>query len=222
MRVIRRIELVILFMLIVAAVMIGIRKYDLYSEDTQEKNDSFQRSQEFERYVSSYDTDGDGVDDQTDMLESARAYIETKPKYKSKYYSGGYPDDEYGVCTDVVAQAMLGTGFDLQKLIDEDIKENPQDYDIEKLDSNIDFRRVPNQNVYFKNHAISLTKDLSETEKWQGGDIVVFKKHIGIVSDRRGKDGVPYLIHHYKKGQKKYEENTLKRWGKVVGHYRLN
>jgi len=208
MRVIRRIELVILFMLIVAAVMIGIRKYDLYSEDTQEKNDSFQRSQEFERYVSSYDTDGDGVDDQTDMLESARAYIETKPKYKSKYYSGGYPDDEYGVCTDVVAQAMLGTGFDLQKLIDEDIKENPQDYDIEKLDSNIDFRRVPNQNVYFKNHAISLTKDLSETEKWQGGDIVVFKKHIGIVSDRRGKDGVPYLIHHHRKGQKKDEENT--------------
>lgn len=222
MRVIKRIELVILFILIVAAVIIGIRKYDLYSEDTQESNDSFQGSQEFERYVSSYDTDGDGVDDQTDMLESARAYIETKPKYKSKYYSRGYPDDEYGVCTDVVAQAMLGTGFDLQELIDEDIKENPQDYDIEKPDSNIDFRRVPNQNVYFKNHAISLTKDLSETEEWQGGDIVVFKKHIGIVSDRRGKDGVPYLIHHYKKGQKKYEENTLKRWGKVVGHYRLN
>lgn len=53
-------------------------------------------------YTSAVDQDGDGIDDQTDLLNSVRAYIETKPKYKSKYYSTGYPDDEYGVCTDVV------------------------------------------------------------------------------------------------------------------------
>lgn len=49
-----------------------------------------------------------GVDDQTDILNSTREYIATKPKYKSKYYNSGYSDDEYGVCTDVIAFALLG------------------------------------------------------------------------------------------------------------------
>ena len=57
-------------------------------------------------YLSQRDSDGDGIDDQTDILESARSYLATRPKYKSKYYAGGYPDDGYGVCTDVVIQAL--------------------------------------------------------------------------------------------------------------------
>ena len=40
-----------------------------------------------ETYKSEVDKDGDGVDDQTDMLTSVRKYIETKPVYKSKYYA---------------------------------------------------------------------------------------------------------------------------------------
>ena len=48
-----------------------------------------------ETYKSSIDKDNDGIDDQTDILENARKYIATKPIYKSKYYSNGYPDDEY-------------------------------------------------------------------------------------------------------------------------------
>ena len=50
--------------------------------------------------------DNDGIDDQTDILNNVREYIKTKPKYKSKYYGTGYPDDEYGVCTDVVANGL--------------------------------------------------------------------------------------------------------------------
>ena len=56
-------------------------------------------------YKSKIDKDNDGIDDQTDILNNARDYIKTKPKYKSKYYTTGYPNDEYGVCTDVVAFA---------------------------------------------------------------------------------------------------------------------
>ena len=37
-------------------------------------------------YISDIDKDNDGIDDQTDILNNARAYIKTKPKYKSKYY----------------------------------------------------------------------------------------------------------------------------------------
>lgn len=56
-----------------------------------------------ETYVSNIDKDNDGIDDQTDILNNVRNYISKNPKYKSKYYETGYPNDEYGVCTDVVA-----------------------------------------------------------------------------------------------------------------------
>lgn len=73
-------------------------------------------------YISPSDKDGDGIDDQSDILAGVKNYIAEKPKYKNKYYSCGYPDDEYGVCTDVVAQGMLAAGYDLMQLINEDIK----------------------------------------------------------------------------------------------------
>ena len=60
-----------------------------------------------ETFVSSVDKDGDGLDDQSDMLQSVKEYLATNPQYKSKYYGTGYPDDEYGVCTDVVALECL-------------------------------------------------------------------------------------------------------------------
>ena len=96
------------------------------------------------------DKDEDGVDDQTDILNGVRAYIKTAPKYKSVYYATGYPDDEYGVCTDVVAQGFLSAGYDLMELVNADIMANPKDYDIDRADELIDFRRVRNLFVYFQ------------------------------------------------------------------------
>ncbi len=48
-------------------------------------------------------------------------------------------------------------------------------------------------------------------EQWQGGDIVIFEKHIGIVSDRRNWDGVPYVIHHNDPWQTAYEQDILEK-----------
>ena len=175
-----------------------------------------------EDYISTVDKDGDGIDDQTDILQNVRRYIATKPEYKSKYYAGGYPDDKYGVCTDVVAQGLLHAGYDLQKLVDEDIAAHPDMYDVEKADSNIDFRRVRNLLVYFKNHAVSLTTDITKIEEWQGGEIIVFKKHIGIVSDKRNKNGVPFIIHHANPYQRYYEEDILESREDIVGHFRIS
>ncbi len=174
-----------------------------------------------EPYVSQNDKDGDLTDDQTDILQSARLYTTQKPWYKSKYYDGGYPDDGYGVCTDVVAQAMLGAGYDLMELVDEDIRQHQKEYDILEPDKHIDFRRVKNLKVYFKNTAQSLTTDIYDIESWHGGDIVIFKKHIGIVSDKRNKKGIPFVIHHANPFQADYEEDILEIWGKVEGHYRI-
>ena len=140
-----------------------------------------------ETYKSSIDKDNDGIDDQTDILQNVKNYISQKPKYKSKYYSSGYPDDEYGVCTDVVAFGLKDAGYDLMELVNEDIKNNSDRYNIAQPDINIDFRRVTNLKVYFDNNAISLTTDVHKLEEWQGGDIVVFKNHIGIVSNKRNK-----------------------------------
>jgi uncharacterized protein len=175
-----------------------------------------------ETYISENDKDQDGIDDQKDILESVRKYIATKPQYKSKYYGTGYPDDEYGVCTDVVAYGLLGAGYDLRILLDEHIKANRELYNIEIVDKNIDFRRVVNLRVFFDHNAQSLTTDLQEIDEWQGGDIVVFRGHIGIVSDRRNKKGIPYMIHHGSPYQFSYEEDVLERYDDIIGHYRLS
>ena len=144
-----------------------------------------------ETYKSKIDKDNDGIDDQTDILNNVRNYIATKPKYESKYYAGGYPDDGYGVCTDVVAFGLRDAGYDLRELVNEDIKNNPDKYSIEVRDKNIDYRRVKNLLIYFQNNSINLTTNINDIKDWQGGDVVVFSTHIGIVSDKRNKKGIP-------------------------------
>lgn len=177
---------------------------------------------EIVRLQSSEDKDGDGIDDQTDILQGALMYVGTHPKYKSRYYQTGYPNDGYGVCTDVVAYALQNAGYDLMELVARDIQENPDGYDIDQPDKKIDFRRVRNLKVYFADTAIPLTTSLADIEQWQGGDIVIFESHIGIVSDRRNADGVPYVIHHNDPFQKSYEEDILESRGNIVGHYRVS
>ncbi len=172
-------------------------------------------------YVSPYDQDQDGMDDQSDILSSVRTYIATKPKYQSKYYGTGYPDDEYGVCTDVVAFGLLGAGYDLMMLVNNDVKARNDVYKINTIDKKIDFRRVNNLKIFFDEHALSLTIDVHDIHAWQGGDIIVFKKHIGVVSDKRNKKGIPYVIHHGSPYQLFYEEDILEQRSDIIGHYRI-
>ena len=190
-----------------------IKKYKNYYKDVDFN---------IETYVSSVDKDNDGIDDQTDMLGNVKEYISKNPKYKSKYYDTGYPNDEYGVCTDVVAFGMLGAGYDLMELVNEDILKNPKKYNLENIDKNIDFRRVRHLKIYLDSNAISLTTDINQIEKWQGGDIIVFEKHIGVISDKRNKNGIPYVIHHANPYQLNYEEDFLEYRNDIVGHYRIS
>ena len=173
-------------------------------------------------YKSANDQDQDGLDDQSDILKNVREYIQAKPQYKSKYYQGGYPDDNYGVCSDVVAFGLLNAGYYLQELVDQDIQESPESYQVIQRDKNIEFRRVKNLNVYFKRQALSLTLDIYDLDKWQGGDIVVFNKHIGIVSNYRNKKGITFVIHHAYPHQLYYEEDILEKRNDIIGHYRIS
>lgn len=210
--------IIFVFFAILAVGFIHIVRTAFTMQETKYNNEFFN----IETYISDIDYDLDGVDDQTDILNNAKKYIETKPKYKSNYYEGGYPTDGYGVCTDVVAFALRGAGYDLRELVNVDIEKNKDLYNIETIDKNIDFRRVKNLKIYFENTATSLTTNPKEVEEWQGGDIVIFKKHIGIVSNNRNKYGVPYIIHHASEFQKQYEQDILSSRKDIVGHYRVS
>lgn len=191
---------------------------------------------QIEKIVSKTDYDNDGINDSEDILIGARKDVQNKPKYKSGYYQGGYPPDTEGVCTDVIWRALKEAGYNIKEMVDEDIKNNISDYPRVNgsPDPNIDFRRVPNLNIYFSKYAKTLTNELKENDienlkEWQGGDIVVFKggsipDHIGIISDKRNSRGVPYIIHNCSPYTREADE--LMYWnnyiGKIVGHYRLS
>ena len=215
----KRIFIIVIF-IIISVILVALLYFFNTIPHKQYSNSDFN----IETYISSVDKDNDGIDDQTDILNNVRTYIAKKPKYKSKYYETGYPDDEYGVCTDVVANGLKDAGYDLKELVNEDIINNKEKYNIEVIDKNIDFRRVRNLDVYLKNNSISLTKDLSQIEEWQGGYIIVFKDHIGIISDKRNKKGIPFLIHHANPIQVNYEEDVLELYGQdyIIGHYRIS
>jgi uncharacterized protein YijF (DUF1287 family) len=80
---------------------------------------------------------------------------------------------------------------------------------------------VNNLKIFFDEHALSLTIDVHDIHAWQGGDIIVFKKHIGVVSDKRNKKGIPYVIHHGSPYQLFYEEDILEQRSDIIGHYRI-
>ena len=48
---------------------------------------------------------------------------------------------------------------------------------------------------------------------------MVFPGHIGICSDRRNKDGVPFLIHHGNVVVGAVEKDQMERY-EIVGHFR--
>ncbi len=172
------------------------------------------------------DCNGNGVDDATDILLGARQDAENKPAYRSGYYEGGYPPEEEGVCTDLIWRAFRFAGYPLKDMIDQDIAAHVELYPrvAGEPDPNIDFRRVPNLQVFFQRYAEVLTLDPYDIAAWQPGDIVVFgTSHIGIISDKRNKLGIPYLIHH--SGLPGREEDALLRVNKkktISGHYRFS
>lgn len=172
---------------------------------------------------SSADFNRNGADDYSDFLRGARADAENRPAYDNSYYTGGYPPENAGACTDVVWRAFRAAGYSLKDMVDRDIAEHPGSYPAAgaKPDPNIDFRRVPNLKIYFERHAVPLTTDPKQIAAWQPGDIVTFgTHHIGVLSDRRDRAGIPYLIHNA--GQPNREEDALTHWGPLSGHFRFD
>lgn len=182
--------------------------------------------------VINHDEDNDGIKDLQDIVDGAREELASRPRYRSVYYAGGYPPASEGVCTDVIWRAFKHAGYDLKDMVDSDIANNtflyPRVLVDGRPDPNIDFRRVQNLDVFFSRFGEALTTeimvdDIENLAQWQGGDIVVFSKplnHIGIVSDKRRRDGVPLVIHNG--GPFPREQDILLGDNAVIaGHYRF-
>jgi uncharacterized protein YijF (DUF1287 family) len=176
---------------------------------------------------SKIDKNNNGISDPIDIVNEAKKEVQGKTKYQSNYYVGGYPPNGEGVCTDVIWRGLKGANINLKDLMDKDIKNNLSLYTrVEgKADPNIDFRRVPNQKVFFDKTCDKITtdvieKDIDNLRQWQPGDIVLWTKayeHVGIVSDKRDWDGVPFVIHN---STPEARESKLTWFPKIENHYR--
>ncbi len=167
------------------------------------------------------------------FLEKAKEQIWVVKTYDygNGYYShGGSPPPETGVCTDVIWRAYRDIGIDFRANFQKDVESYPLLYDGD-LDSNINYRRVKRLQVYFSRTAKVLTNsivpnDLDTLKDWQPWDIVIFEElpsnhlwHIGIISDIRWVNGVPFMLDNH--GQGVSIAITPLDWPtKVVGHFR--
>ena len=164
------------------------------------------------------------------IVTAARAQV--GDLYDQSYVSLRYPNGDVprgrGACTDVIIRSLRAVGFDLQRLIHEDKRRFPAAYprqnQHQKLDKNIDHRRVANQVVYFRRFGKTLTTQVTSSTRsqWKAGDIVAWKfsnglDHIGIVSDKTNARGWPLVIHNVGGCD---ENDVLTAW-KIVGHYRF-
>ncbi|MFK3575581.1 DUF1287 domain-containing protein [Bifidobacterium thermacidophilum] len=176
-------------------------------------------------FTSSVDANGNGVDDYTDIVRGARKDAEAMPTYDTGYYQGGYPPSDRGACTDVVWRAFANAGYDLKAMVDADITARPQAYSrvISKPDPNIDFRRTGVLDVFFSTYGVTLGTDI-HGDDWEQGDIVVFEhtRHIGVISDRRDKQGMPLIIHNMGQKQRENDYLAFRTHMAVTGHYRFD
>ncbi|AZQ57334.1 DUF1287 domain-containing protein [Maribacter sp. MJ134] len=159
-------------------------------------------------------------------LELTNQRVSYDPSYFAlKYPNGDVPSDK-GVCTDVIIRAYRKLAIDLQKEVHEDMRSNfeayPNNWGLTTTDKNIDHRRVPNLMRFFERHGeVKVNSELATD--YLPGDIVCWDlghglTHIGIVVDKKSKDGKRNLIVH-NIGAGQVLEDMLFDF-KIIGHYR--
>ena len=164
------------------------------------------------------------------LIEAARSQIGVTTIYDGSYVSLSYPDGdvpiERGVCTDVIIRAYRKAfGYDLQKAVHEDMKSAfsayPKIWGMKKTDRNIEHRRVPNLQTFFKRKNALIAKN---SGTYQPGDLVTHMlpgnlPHIVILSDKMDASGKhPLVIHNIGGGAR--EEDRLHEFT-ITGHYRF-
>ncbi|MCG3745023.1 DUF1287 domain-containing protein [Vibrio cincinnatiensis] len=166
------------------------------------------------------------------LVEAAKERTNYSVAYDGSYIKIGYPNGDVppniGVCTDVVIRSYRKLGVDLQVLVHEDMRDNFSSYPsnriwgLSKPDRNIDHRRVPNLQVFFRRNGQSLPIS-AEGLSYKAGDIVTWVlpgnlPHIGIVTNELSGDKKRRLIVH-NIGSGPVLEDMLFDF-KITGHFR--
>jgi len=160
------------------------------------------------------------------FISSAKTQVGKTLTYNPEYVRLKFPNGDIplskGVCTDVVVRALRGLHIDLQERIYRYKKSHPKLfkglYYTDKLDPNIDHRRVKNIQAYLAARGYRIKG------AFKAGDIVVWKlpgsnlDHIGICSDKLNRHGEPLMIHNVGAGAQ--EEDVLRVY-KIVDHFRI-
>ena len=163
------------------------------------------------------------------LANEALLLTEQEVVYDPAYYSIDYPNGDVpadrGVCTDVVIRAYRALGIDLQKEVHEDMLDHfelyPNVWGLQQTDSNIDHRRVPNLMWFFERHGTEKAITV-QARDYLPGDIVCWNlggavTHIGIISDKRSRNGTrPLVVHNIGNGQ--VLEDCLFDY-RIIGHY---
>jgi uncharacterized protein YijF (DUF1287 family) len=165
------------------------------------------------------------------LIDAAIAQTKHQVTYDGSYRRIPYPNGDVpahiGVCTDVIIRAYRAIGIDLQQRVHEDMRAAfstyPKVWGLTRPDSNIDHRRVPNLQTYFRRHraALAVTR---EAQKFKAGDMVTWMlpgnlPHIGIVTNQHTPDGKrPLIVHNI--GQGPRVEDMLFTYP-ITGHYRF-
>ena len=150
------------------------------------------------------------------------------PAYVGLSFPNGDIPRERGVCTDVIIRAYRDAfGFDLQLEVNKDMKAHFRDYPkiwgLKRPDRNIDHRRVPNLQTYFKRQGASLPIS-DQSADYVPGDLVSQMlpgnlPHIAIVTHHKSPDGKrPMLVHNIGAGTRL--EDRLFDF-KITGRYRF-
>jgi uncharacterized protein YijF (DUF1287 family) len=163
------------------------------------------------------------------LIERTNHSVTYDGSYLSISYPNGDVPKDIGVCTDVIIRAYRKLGTDLQKLVHEDMKSNFSLYPSKRIwglkstDKNIDHRRVPNLQVFFNRHGVSLNVSDNKVD-YSVGDIVTWMlpdnlPHIGIVIDQVNPiSGNPMIVHNIGRGPK--IDDMIFDY-KITGHYRF-
>ncbi len=168
----------------------------------------------------------------TRLAATALEHTQQKVRYDGRYmridYPGGDVPADIGVCTDVIIRVYRKLGIDLQQLVHLDMREHFEHYPSKRIwglnrpDTNIDHRRVPNLQTFFSRHGQTFPVS-AEGNAYKAGDLVSWMlpgnlPHIGIVTDKLSADGLrPLIVHNIGAGT--VVEDMLFKFT-ITGHYR--
>ena len=160
-------------------------------------------------------------------LERVKHTVRYEPAYVILDYPNGDVPADTGVCTDEVIRSYRALGIDLQKLVHEDMKRAfaayPKDWGLRTTDKNIDHRRVPNLQTFFKRRGAALPVT-QKAEDYLPGDLITCTvagrlPHIAIVVPAADGGDTPWIMHNIGQGPK--HESRLFEFP-LTGHYRFH